>query len=84
LNQPNNIRDMYVDVCKGSAFRYNKEMNQRYEYIKNCNTDTCSLERIKNTPHSIFYGDMSTDKNYWINQHTATFFDKKALALKKE
>ena len=83
-NQKNNIRYAYVDVFKGTAYRYNKELNTRYEIIKKCKSDTCLVDSLKNRPYTIYFGDISSSKNDWVNNCTGDYFHKVLLLKQKK
>jgi hypothetical protein len=75
-NQTNNIRYAYVDLFKGTAYRYNNELNTRYRLISTCKSDTCELDTLKNKPYTIYVGDISDDKDNWVNKCTGSYFHK--------
>lgn len=83
MNSPNAIRQTYVDVFKGGAFRYNNEIKARIHAIDNCQNSVCELPEIQNKPYSIFYGDLSFDDSNWVNECMSNYYGVK-LVLKKQ
>jgi hypothetical protein len=76
-----NIQIAYKDLISGSAYRYNNEMNARYEKISKCKSEVCEIEKISNRPSTIFWDDITTDEKHWVNLCTGDYFDK-TLKLK--
>jgi hypothetical protein len=44
------------DLLKGTAYRFNKECDNRVMEIRNCKTDTCYIVPFKNWPVSLEEG----------------------------
>ena len=81
--QYNNVGLACFDLFKGTAYHYDREMNERYRGIQACASDTCEVSALKYVPASIYYSDMTTDENDWKNKIYAQYFSKKALRIKK-
>ena len=78
-----NIKTAYKDLITGTAYKYNKQMMERYEAIGKCESQLCEVEPISNSPKSIFWGDITSDERHWINLCTSVYF-KKNLKLKSQ
>lgn len=81
--QYNNVGLACFDLFKGTAYHYDREMNDRYRGIQACASDTCEVSALKYVPASIYYSDMTTDENDWENKIYAQYFSKKALRIKE-
>ncbi|MFZ1321079.1 MAG: DUF6056 family protein, partial [Ignavibacteria bacterium] len=79
----NNIKVAYSEVISGEAKRYNQEMNDRYEKIRNSNEDNIEIDKIENVPQVFFLYDITEDPNNIYNIWYKEFFGKESIALKK-
>lgn len=83
--KPNNIRKVYQDLLSGSAYRYNIEMNQRYNLLEKCDSE-CVVPPIKNRPFTLFAYDLAakpSDEIYWYNKHLGDYFGLEPVKVKK-
>jgi len=78
-----NFRTAYSDLFTGTAYKFDKEMYERYRYIAESKSDTCIVETMQNFPETICKFEITTDPNHIYNQWIAAFFKKKAIALRK-
>ncbi|MBK8982201.1 MAG: hypothetical protein IPM38_07730 [Ignavibacteria bacterium] len=51
----NNIKTAYAEVVGGDAYQYNKELNDRYQFISESKSDTVVVDTISNVPKSFFF-----------------------------
>jgi hypothetical protein len=72
------------DLIHGTAYRYNKELQQRYARIWADPSPVCQVEVLRNTPRSLFPSDIGYVNEGWINESYAAYFGKRSIALKKE
>ncbi len=71
------------DIISGTAYNYNKEANARFNYLKNCKTDTCYIEYYKYWPSSIEnFPKENMNTNPFI--HIDKYFGKTILYKRKE
>jgi hypothetical protein len=69
---------------QGTAYAYDKEMQRRYQMLRQCQDDICEVDRLKSRPYAIFVRDIEEDEKDRKNVFTAIYFKKKALRLKRE
>jgi len=79
----NNIKTAYAEVVGGDAYHYNKELNDRYQFISESKSDTVVVDTISNVPKSFFLLDIFTDPELFYNKGYAMFFNKKAIIIRK-
>lgn len=82
--KPNNIREAYLDILKGTAYHYDQEMDERYRLIENCSQDTCNIPALKNKPKTILSSDLSSDpthENFYYNACIADYFGIQKIYL---
>jgi hypothetical protein len=79
----NNIRIAWDNLRNGSAYRYNRELSQRYEQIKQCAQDTCVVEPLSVFPGMLYYKDIGADATSWPNRPYAEYFGKREIRLGK-
>ncbi len=70
-----NVSTAYSSLASGELNRYNQQMNDRYQLLKNCQTDTCKLPLLKDIPIIIRYSIVDNDP------HLAEYFRKKIVYL---
>ncbi|MEO8210814.1 MAG: DUF6056 family protein [bacterium] len=80
----NNIRTAYADLLRGTAYKYNNELNHRYDFITQSLSDSCEVAVIKNIPRTIFVFDITENAENIYNEVYAHYFNKKSIVLKKE
>jgi hypothetical protein len=82
-NSPS-LKTMYADIRLGIAKRYDQEMTQRYNQIRESKTDTVYIAPLKNIPKSLCFDDIKTTEKHLWNKCYATYFEKKVIILKEE
>lgn len=75
-----NIRIAYADLLSGQAYRYNQEMEARYQLLTNSSCQICPIQAAKNRPKSIFFEEVTPDTT-WENTYYAKYFGKKLLLV---
>ena len=78
----NNIRSAYIDLLTGNAYRYNLEMEERYDSLQNCRSASCVVPQIKNTPRTLMAYDLaygSLDEGYYYNDCLSHYYDKASI-----
>ncbi|MGB3017121.1 MAG: DUF6056 family protein [Ignavibacteria bacterium] len=79
----NNVRSSFADLITGTAYQYDIQMKQRYDYIRKNDSELIEVNDIKNIPRTFYFTDITTDKNFDLNIWYAQYFGKKSIALKK-
>lgn len=80
----NNIITAYADLVKGTAYRYDAEIKERYEIIKNSSGKDCIVPKLKSYPVTITVADISTYADYPRNKYQAAYFGLKSIKTKEE
>lgn len=57
-----NLKTAWSDLLSGTAYRYDKELNERYEAIKACQAFTCDVAPLKNIPRTIYFYETAVDE----------------------
>jgi hypothetical protein len=79
-----NIITSYSDLLSGRAYKFDKEMKNRYHIITNSESKNCVVPPIENAPLTIYgYEDMelTTDKKNWKNDAIAKYFKKESIII---
>lgn len=71
----NNVSAAYSALVSGELNRYDQQMKDRYQLLKNCQTDTCKLPLLKDIPIIIRYSIVDNDP------HLAEYFRKKIVYI---
>jgi hypothetical protein len=79
----NNIKTAYAELAGGDAYRYNKELNDRYQFISESKSDTVVVDSISNVPKSFFLLDIFPDPELFYNKAYSMYFNKKAIYIRK-
>ncbi|MBK9229064.1 MAG: hypothetical protein IPL67_18880 [Ignavibacteria bacterium] len=82
LIKPNNITTAFNDLFSGSAYSYNRQLNERYQFLENCPNDSCRVDSLINIPKTIFYKDITSNSTMLSSEWYGNFFNKKSVALK--
>jgi len=82
LIKPNNITTAFNDLFSGSAHSYNRQLNERYQFLENCPNDSCRVDSLINIPKTIFYKDITSNSTMLSSEWYGNFFNKKSVALK--
>ena len=80
----NNIRGVYMDLLSGTAYRYNLEVQERYQIIQNNTSMELKVPDFKNKPTTLFVSDIGTDSGNWRNECYGDYFSEKVIVIKKE
>ena len=70
----NNVSAATGELLSGSAYRYDREMNQRYELIRKCRGDSCVVPRLHHTSITLRYDSTDLD-----DPHISDYFQKEVL-----
>src|SRR6185503_13333846 len=70
----NNVSIAVRELVSGSAYQYDREMNQRYQLIRQCRTDSCVVPHLGHTSIMLRYD--SADVN---DAHVSSYFQKKVI-----
>lgn len=79
----NNLYHSYKEIVSGDMIKYKKEMEERYEVIRNSKEDTIYVKPIKIKPETIFRSDLKETNDHFYNKNMANFFGKSAIILRK-
>ncbi len=79
----NNIRSSFADLLTGTAFSFDVIMKDRYEFIKQSNSELIEVSQIVDVPRTFYFTDITDDKDFELNKWYAQYFRKKAIILKK-
>jgi len=80
----NNIRGVYIDLLSGTAYRYNLELEERYQIIQNNTSMKLSIPSLKNKPVTLFVSDITEEATNWRNECYGGYFSEKVIVIKKE
>jgi hypothetical protein len=83
LTGKNNIRTAWENLLSGDAYRYDRELRQRYEKITGCAQDICVVPPLSVFPGTLYYKDIDADPESWPNKPYAEYFGKQAVMLGK-
>lgn len=78
----NNIRTAYSELIRGTASEYDSRMNERYNIIYNCTSDSCLVDSIKNVPKTLGEVQLTSDPMSNFNRWYSRYFHKKYIYLK--
>lgn len=82
LIKQNNVSTAFKDLFSGSAYNYNRQLNERYQFLENCPNDSCRVDSLINIPKTIFYKDITSNPALFNSEWYGNFFNKKSVALK--
>ena len=82
LGGNNNVRVAYSDLLNGTAYKYDKELRNRYQTIQNSNDEILVFPELTFLPKTIFFEDIKTNPKHWINQCYKSYFNHKEIILK--
>jgi hypothetical protein len=80
----NNVTTAFKDLFSGSAYNYNRQLNERYQFLENCPNDSCRVDSLINIPKTIFYKDITSNPALFNSEWYGNFFYKKSVALKSQ
>ena len=81
LGGNNNVRTAYSDLLSGSAYRYDKELRNRYQDIQNNKKEILVIPELSFLPKTIYFEDIRTNSKHWINQCYKSYFNQKEIKL---
>lgn len=84
LSHKNNISTAYADLIKGTAYRFDAEIKDRYEIIKNSKGEDCEVPKLKNYSATIGIADITPYPDCSRNKYQATYFGLKSIKTKEE
>lgn len=84
IAQKDNIKTAYSDLFSGKAYKYDLQLKKRYQFIRNCKTDTIYVSEIKYKPKTLFVEDINTDNQYWLNGCYNAFFNKSKILIRSD
>ena len=67
------------DILSKDAYNYNKELEIRYNLIKSCIEDSCTVPALNYKPKTIFVNDITENPNDWRNKPYQDYFKKKSI-----
>ncbi len=81
----NNISSAYLDLLSGNAARHDKELNERYTYLKESGCDVCEIEPLSGMPKSLYVFDLSHDpeEDFPVDNAIKRYWGKEKLYLSK-
>ncbi len=83
LLKKNNVKNAYPDLLRGSAVRYNNELNERYDFLEKTASDSLTVQQLVNTPRTIFFTDITSDPTLEFNMMYAHYFNKRYISVMK-
>ena len=78
------IRTAYADLLRGTASKYNTELIDRYNFIKESKSDTLVIDELVNIPRTIFVADITSDPKAMCNIFYSQYFGKNSITLKNK
>jgi hypothetical protein len=83
FREHNQIRVAYTDLISGKSYKNNKQMTERFEYLKNSDCTHCTVPEITVRPETIYYiwFSLSENKKFWMNREQAIYFKKSSVAV---
>ncbi|HVU53889.1 MAG TPA: hypothetical protein VHD83_02490 [Puia sp.] len=70
----NNVSTAARELVSGSAYQYDREMNQRYQLILQCKADSCVVPRLRHTSITLRYDSADLD-----DPHLNDYFQKEVI-----
>jgi hypothetical protein len=71
------------DLLSGRSYCFDRELQQRYDWIKADPSPVCAVAVLQNTPQSLFFSDIYFVNSDWINQSYADYYGKRSIFLKR-
>ena len=86
LFSTNNSTLAYYEFISGKAYKYDKEMTDRFELIENSKEEEIVLPALINKPQTVFSSEMglTNDTNNWKNTAISRYFRKKSILVQPE
>ncbi len=80
----NNIKRVYQEVLYGKAYRYDREVQERYRMIANCDLEPCIIPPLINKPTTIFAYELAvraSQEEYYVNRCFNYYFKKSDIRI---
>ena len=74
------VRRSYSDLLT-KARTYDKEMMDRYQVIRQSTTDEVALPPLSKVPETVFFRDILSNPDWWLNEQEARYFGRKKIYL---
>ena len=84
LSHKNNISTAYADLFKGTAYRYDAEIKEGYEIIRNSKGEDCIVPKLINYSATIGIADITPYPDCKRNKYQATYFGLKSIKTIEE
>lgn len=84
MMKQNNVATAFSDLFSGAAYNYNRQLNERYQFIIDCQTDSCKVDSLIKIPKTLYYKDLTTDPESMPSDWYNKFFNKKSIFLNKQ
>ncbi|MBC8084552.1 MAG: hypothetical protein H7Z21_15250 [Hymenobacter sp.] len=78
----NNSLLAYRDLFRGRATRYDHQLTARYQYLRSTSSSDVRVDTLTDRPVTIFFSDISPNKDNWDNRAYAEFFRQKSIVAK--
>ncbi len=72
-----------ADIRNGSAKTYRQEADNRLLILKDESVTDAELKPFTVRPELLFFSDITTDKNDWLNKAVAEYYHKDSVILKE-
>jgi len=79
---PSSISATY-SLLNGEAKTYDRELNERDQYLTTATETNIVLEPLTATPDIIFHTDITTNPSFWKNTHLALYYNKSYIKLSR-
>ena len=83
-----NLRAAWSDLLSGSAYRYSRELDARYQAIRACPMSVCEVGRLRDMPRVMYFFDDPVDENSdsafyreYKDHGYAAYFHKRRIKL---
>lgn len=76
LTHNKNIKTAYSDLLEGTAYKYDLELNERYQLIRKSKNENCYVPKLNSLPLTIFAGDITNDSKDWRNEPYNNYWHK--------
>ncbi|QRM87788.1 hypothetical protein FG167_00655 [Lacinutrix sp. WUR7] len=76
-----NIRTAFSNVLSGDASAYNTELQERYTYLLQTEEENCIVSKLNHKPATIYFDDISSNKEDWRNKSYQNFFEKTSIII---
>jgi hypothetical protein len=84
LRKSPTLKMMYADLRSGRAARYDQELQQRYQQLRDNKGGVVSLKPLVNQPQSLYLEDIRTQPNFLWNTCESDYFEVKQMILLSE